>query len=688
MTPERIKQLQRIAEQAGAGFQSQTNQTVSKPKKDFWTDQISTGGGIGGSLAGAAGGAALGSIVPGVGTVIGGLAGAILGGAAGSGGGEIAENYITGEGDKFKNVGKEAFFGGAFAAPPLKIARGALGAAKGLATGAAKEGFEQGFTKSAVGNVGRKAEQTGQQLLTAQANIPRGMARQLNVGEMFSNLNKYGLNRLEDIADIAPKITGESGLMSAGVRKAVSKTPGVDTEGFRDIAQSLIENNGTLLQPFVRKNVTNDITQVLTKTAGGARGSLNPLANPLDVFDAVKALEKKGASFGRGKAANMLTPDEQGARSIYNGMAAELKDRLFNAPGIENALPVIKESMAAQVENLARTTGKPGLVNLAKDIRSATDVAQLRKLQSPFVRGGQVAAETALSEATSGLSLAQGAKGIGRAGNLTQIAAPALEAFNAPVGSGLINAGKVINRVTGGASQTSSRYRSPLAYQATLGSAKNSLFPSDPGSLEDALMQQGGSYGAESDSGLGGYDLGGMQQEQQDPYPRQNLMADIQRDPQNADKYLAYYQEVQKAFAPPEQPKLSATQQSTAVRAQNALNDLNVLGGAIEDGTLLKTGVPGSGTAVGGNLLGTTDVEAALFNIGDVILRSRTGAQAPESEIRKFVSGFLPRAGESKQAQTSKLQRAYRELSGMINPPAALGSGSANGLEDALMNYQ
>ena len=73
--------------------QELARKSPKRPKqndKGFWTDQISTGGGIAGALGGAAAGAAAGSVVPVFGTAVGGLLGAILGGAAGSGGGEIA----------------------------------------------------------------------------------------------------------------------------------------------------------------------------------------------------------------------------------------------------------------------------------------------------------------------------------------------------------------------------------------------------------------------------------------------------------------------------------------------------------------------------------------------------------------------------------------------------------------------
>ena len=108
-------------------------------KKGFWTDQISTGTGMGG--------AALGGLIGSAAGPIGTLLGAALGGALGSGGGEMAENAMTGD-DLMKNVGTEAALGGVFSAGPLR----ALGAGKALLTGAGKAGVEKAIVATPIRN--------------------------------------------------------------------------------------------------------------------------------------------------------------------------------------------------------------------------------------------------------------------------------------------------------------------------------------------------------------------------------------------------------------------------------------------------------------------------------------------------------------------------------------------------------
>ena len=128
-------------------------QTTQKKKKNFWEDQISTGGSLGGALAGGAAGTA---ILPGVGTLI----GALLGGAAGGFGGQVAENKITGEQDLFKDAGTEALWGGATALPfgaVGKLGKAGFTVAKGLGSDASKLAAKDLVTEAGVKTMSRGA---------------------------------------------------------------------------------------------------------------------------------------------------------------------------------------------------------------------------------------------------------------------------------------------------------------------------------------------------------------------------------------------------------------------------------------------------------------------------------------------------------------------------------------------------
>jgi len=130
-----------------------------------------------------------------------------------------------------------------------------------------------------------------------------------------------------------------------------------------------------------------------------------------------------------------------------------------------------------------------------------------------------------------------------------------------------------------------------------------------------------------------------------------------------------------------EEQELTASQATRAASAQNALNDIPIIEQAIADGSLGGAkALPGSGTQIGRRLLGTENLDAALFNIADNILRARSGAATPEPEVKRFMEGFLPSPLDSQEAKRQKLQRAVAELQSYTNPQGA----AAGSLQEAL----
>ena len=55
-------------------------------------------------------------------------------------------------------------------------------------------------------------------------------------------------------------------------------------------------------------------------------------------------------------------------------------------------------------------------------------------------------------------------------------------------------------------------------------------------------------------------------------------------------------------------------------------------------------------------------IEADMFNAGDVILRSRTGAAAPEIEVQRYVEQKMPRLTDSEAVKKQKLDSVQEEL--------------------------
>lgn len=644
-----------VSDWRGIVVQPQSGQQPKK-KKDFWTDQISTAGGILGGI----GGSFLSPIV-----------GTVSGAAAGSALGEALENALMGE-NLGNNVAKEALLGGVFSTPPIKAGKAIIGAVSGAARRGGTEVAEQAAKTSSQSRL----TDVGNKLLTSQyGTIGKPVARANNPEQTFGELANYGLTKPGDVERVARGVTGANGLISKAVSKAVGEGQRVPTSGLQQIFDDAVELNGLVDKDAAA--VQSVFRAQMKKLMGGPAGSLQD-AHPSDVLDAMRALEKRAANLsGKGGNYRMSTPERTDQAKALMIVRDELEDRLYNAvgqgKGLSNVLtPEFRESLVG-----LHPGNKQWQQYVDDTVLKSGDVGSLRSSMAPFVRAKNVIDEADVNSMTFGGRVGNAAPVIGGAiGNaLDPITGALAGAAQSAVRTPIARAAATGLRSAGGQGMERAPSRFGIGARVGLegiGSATaNQAFaqqapPEAPTelSLEDTLMSQS------------------QAPQEVSPYSREALMSDIQRDPKNADGYLKTYQELQDIYAPPKPAKLSATQQETAARASNAMNDLQTLAGAIEGGDINRTIVPGSQSAIGGKLLGTTDIEAALFNIGDVILRSRTGAQAPESEVRKFVSGFLPRAGESKESQFSKLQRAYRELQGMVNPTPSSGSSD---LESALL---
>lgn len=655
----------------GTVQQYQPQKKQDKKKKNFLLDQISTAGGIIGGIGGS-------FVAP--------IAGTVGGAALGSGLGEAIENIITGE-SAGKNVLKEAALGGVFAAPPVRIGKALVSAGKAgsTAANAATSGVASAPLKTSLKG---KLTDLGNKALESQyGTISKPVARATNPTETIGRIADFGVTKPDDVERIAESFTGSNGIVSKAVLRAVGKSGRVNTDGIQQVFDDALQLNGVVDQQA--KAATSVFRAQMNKLMGGPAGSLRPDASPNDVLDVMKSFEKRIADLtGKGSNYRLTDPARADQAKALQAVHDELQDRLFQAAEKTKSLSsVLTPKFRKEVIDL-QPNNPQWQKFVDESVMGAKDIGQLRSTMAPFVKARQIIDEADINSATFGGRVGNAAAGgfgglmdpiVGTVNNLMQGAAK--NPIARVTGSTL--------RTVGGdglpAAQTASRTPQALSSAGIaarvggaglVGGAVNQL--SQPGSLEDSLMQQ--SSAPSPFTGSQDTTAEALPKiDDNSPLSPNNLQDSVQKiiasggTLEDASKFVSLVEALQKAMSAgqPKQDKLSSTQQETAMRARNALNDIETLGAAIQSGELQRTAVPGSGTAFGGRLLGTTDIEAALFNIGDVILRSRTGAQAPESEIKKFVSGFLPRAGESVEAQNNKLQRAYRELSGMVNPAGA-----------------
>lgn len=611
----------------------------------------------GGALGGAAIGAGIGSIVPVVGTAIGGIIGAGLGAF----GGRIAENKVRDDRWGLGDAAKEGALSTVLAGP-LKLGKYGFTAAKGLKAGAGLEkalvSAAEGATKSSIKSA------AGKSLSGAADNLAVKQFR-FTPSQLTNFKTKFG----EDAGQVVRKY----GFTSAD---DITKK-GIDP--LQQQFDNLVSGIGGVPKNKLKKNLYADISK-LTKSASTDNMALGKSLKA----EADQLLKRYGDSVDakdlnviRREFDSLVNYTQKTANPARYGVNKRIADALRKT---------LQESdQSGSLKNVGRELQK-----LRQLSDNALKQAELGRGSLPFglnnLLGGAVGGVGGPAGAVGGIVATQALnspagrkammKGAEKAGS--KLSGQTVNGMRSAVTGAAI--GQVGEGIINNASQPYTQYDLPI--DQSLSNMTDSMYANPTSDAPMINAQNMNSPYTNMDGLSSGYP------QTQNPYPVENFMYDVQRDPQNADEYYKLYQMYQEVLAQPEQdaaPKLSAAQATRAAAAQNALNDIPMIMDAIETGKLggVKA-LPGSGTQIGRRILGTENLDAALYNIADNILRARSGAATPEAEVKRFVEGFLPSATDSKQAKIDKLNRAVRELQSYVNPVAAAGGT----LEDALMQAQ
>jgi hypothetical protein len=598
-----------------------------KGKGGFATSLISEGG----ALGGAALGAAAGSVVPVIGTAIGGIIGAGLGAYTG----RLAENKIRDDDWRVGEAAKEGAITAATSAiiPGFKALKGAGAASKAL-------GGVDDVAKAAKATAGKNPiDRVGREMYRAT----------LGIDDIITpgKTKPTTIFKADELLDEAAQV-GLKGTPKAMQRQVATQ--------YDELGKEL----GAVL---------------------GQNSKSVPIKGKGGVFStAVKDISDELP----------LKIDNASTQSELLRVTNELEGLASKGNISASGLQAFKDRLSGRLSN-AFTKLQNGTDLNAKE---AVDMAFWRRVDDAI---GKVAPEAkALTTRQSRLyGLSQGLGRMTRsAGNPTGFGDLAMRAGAPAFRKGENTAGRMLMGIgnLGGGAGASSTARSAAmggARQAIPGVIGEQMFnsvPSDP--LEDALMQgQDGFYG-EEDQQYGQMDaMGGFEDPMagagmEDPYPRENLMYDIQRDPENASDYIKYYKQMQEIFGPAAQPKMNAAQQQRALTSESGLRSLDVLDdiAANDPGAFARSALPNP-FGLTARLTGTTDIRAATDNVVDVIARLRSGAAITDDEARRF-SRQLPQAGDTPQAAMRKLQNVRAELESFANPGYAGGDYS---LEDILM---
>lgn len=650
-------------------------QPQKKPDQGFdFRSLISEGGGTGGALGGAAAGAAIGSVVPGVGTVIGGLVGAGLGGFLGGTGGKLVEDQVI-EGKT--NIGgalTEGAISGVMGAGPLRLAKLAQGGAAAL-----KAGGAQTLESALVGAVdeplktsarGKMLDLGNKALASQYGTIGKNVARATDPADTIGKLAGFGITKPQDAERIAGVISGGDGIINQAVTKAVGNASKVNTSNALNVAKTQINDLGL---------VDADAKEVL-QIVSAKLGSLGKgVADPAKTMQVMRDLEKRIADYsGKGGNYKMSDPRRMEKAKVLGAVRDDLEESLYGAAGAnKNLSAVLTPELREQLLALAPKNAKWAQY-VDSNVMGAKTVGDLRSATAPFVRINKIINEGDMNSLTMGGRVGNAVGGGGTIGgrlmeigeNLirdpaARVAGMGLRAastagkgpLTAPGQAGIV--GRMALTEGGEAGLNVARGTGPTAAMTGFNQEASAAAPQ---TIESALM------GAQPLGGTGmpGMNPLGAQASSGNPYSRENLLSDIQRDPQNADKYIAYYKELDEIFNPAvgggDFNSNTATQ---LAMSENGLNTLDQLESLYDQ-------AGGGGGKVGGNVrnfLAGAGFDSNVASYNDLSASAQSqlakaingGGQVSDTDAL-LIANALPKITDSPETARMKLAALRQRL--------------------------
>lgn len=645
---------------------------VTKPagkKKNFLVDQISTVGGIAGGIGGGILGAAAGGI--------GAVPGAAIGSGGGSALGEAIENAITGD-SLGKNVAKEGALGVVFGAGPIRGAKFAAGAVKGLAQGGGKAAVRAASDEAAKftvrGAVGNKLKGKAADLATKQFGLTDKFIADYTkrYGEdAGKTLTRYGIMTGDDAEKTIAKqqgifnelVDGAGNIPKADVQKTLDKVvsslskkgPSAD----KSLGQKLQSETNQLLADYgdeipaatvnkLRQQYDNLVTYTLKQSDPASYGMNKRVA------DALRGTLQKASGSPQLKETGMELSKLRNLSHEIQARAPKVESRGSSPLGFRNLLGAGIGGVVGGIGG-----GLPGAIAGAAAVSAINSPAGRRAATSAAIQGGDRLIQ-------SGAKAAQGQMSAG--GTALRI--------------GGLNA---IRGLQGGGGLEDAILQSQSG---------NELDTQTPNTMPDNMMSSGNmdtSYQNVSDLSSA---YGNTEQQSQMPYSKENLMADINRDPRNAEKYIAYYQSLDEIFNPPAAKdtgpgygKPTSQQYAQGMTGMNSVDMLEQMVGQ-NPGIVNKAATPGQGLpGVGGFIskaAGTNSYRGAGQNVLNSIARINTGANMPESERKFYEQTYLPQPGDPPETIRQKLATLRQFFSPIVN----YQGGSGGGMEDAILQAQ
>lgn len=703
------------------GFQTfnQPQQQTPKPNKhNLLVDSLPTIGGIVGGI----GGGALGGLLGGG---VGAVPGAAALGAGGSALGQTLENILTGD-NIGKDVAKEAVLGGIFSAGPLKLLKfgaavpAALTGGGELAGGLTKGLVENGAkiaAEDAAGQVaGQAADNAGKQVLKTSlagrltdagnkalasqyGTIGKNVARATDPLGTIGKLADMGILKPTDAERISRAITGSDGILTQQVANAIGKAGNVAVDAIPSITQDAITQN--MLHGLPEADALTKLVDANLATIQKAGGT------PDSVMGAIRNLESQASQkIGTYGNYHMATATDKQVANALRDVTDGLKNQLYEAAGAnKNVANVLTPELRDQLLKL-HPDNQQWQNFVDNTVMKAKNIGDLRSAQSPFVNIQKIIHEADLNNMTFGGRVANhfGGPG-GLPGKALDMAAGVVKnPASRIVGSNLRDIG------TGEALQQAPKGLNGLA--ANLGIVNmlaSGLAPSQgSGGLEGAVtgdqavgpnsQPQSANPSMTNTTTMANPNIPGQYQQtsqmSNSPYTQEGLVADIQRDPKNAEKYIAYYNELDKIFNPQggaNAPfsKPSAQVYSQGIAGLQSIQQLQNLLGQHPDVVNKSASIPGQDLPFGigshiSGALGTSQYRAISNNILNSIARINTGANMPQDERVFYEQTYLPQPGDSADTVKQKIANLYSFFNPIVSYNGSDSSAGSSDLTSAL----
>lgn len=357
-----------------------------KPKGNWLTSLLPTGGSIAGGLGGAAAGAAAGSVIPIVGTAAGGLIGGVLGAALGGGGGKVAENAAEGN-DMGDGVASTALESGAG-----QLAGGVLGKVFGKGAQLAKNAAASQIEKNAA-----------KESITGRANALKDVSPKAQsnykANDSLDHVKNMGFDPTD--AEQVRKVAGTSSdVLNDVINRSLADSGPLDLGNYNDLVKGVLTKQSGQLGSFDKVALSRgrlgtsntESAKLLAELENLGAGVAKTGADPNEIRTLTTKLYELAQDAKPVKSATTgaIDPIQKARYQVYTDLRDEIKKSLYDRPELNDVLKgqvgnLTAEDVGSQqladhlntVITQAGHDGTPGAQSLLTELKRNIDISNL-----------------------------------------------------------------------------------------------------------------------------------------------------------------------------------------------------------------------------------------------------------------------------------------------------------------------